>query len=78
MKKLGAKINLSHINEFEHMHDEMSEMIGKRSFVKKSKESKISLNAKEREEIIEEDVWTDEEEGPKKPTTPIEEMIQSQ
>jgi hypothetical protein len=36
------------------------------------------LNAREREEIIEEDVWTDEEDDRKKPATPIEEMIQSQ
>jgi hypothetical protein len=78
VKKSGSKMNLSHINEFEQMHDEMSEMIGKRSFVKKSKESKISLNGREREEIIEEDVWTDEEDDRKKPATPIEEMIQSQ
>ena len=30
------------------------------------------------EEIIEEDVWTDDEDETKKPATPIEEMIQSQ
>lgn len=61
----------------EESSDSLSKLRGLVGFGRDQKQSKVSLRGKEREEIIEEDVWTEEEDGIK-PETPIEEIIQSQ
>lgn len=66
------------MNEFEELGSKLSKGEGLVTVDVGTKESKVSLGSKEREDIIEEDVWTEDEEEGRKPETPIEEIIQSQ